>query len=568
MSVMTTFDYGVAAMMAHSEAMGAIGQNIANMRTPGYKRADVQFASLIANPLPDEQVAGSVVTKTRRLIDAQGSFERTGRPLDIALDGPGMLIYSTSPQPGGELLYSRNGSLSTMPVGVAAQGGPFLSAYDDLYLMAWPIGADGKVTGTDAGSLEAIPYSLRDGFDGRQTSTASLVATVPATGGPTTSFEIFRYDGSGNQSRLLSDWNRNVSTVTLAGNLDSSTAAQVAPIDFAAMTPASFSLADADTIAATGFDHDFTRRIKVTDTLGANHDVTFNVMKIGTAGDWAFALSSPDAAGIVGTTNNLLGWGTLSFAGDGKLSGLQFSNSAAAPADIPANAAGDLATSLPVDWLNGAAASPVDIVFGSQNEAVGLAQSATDFSVRTLNTWTASFRDLAGAAIGSPTTVIFDGAGNLVSPATGALDVGGLFSLDVSDVKQLGVASYKGEYRQDGLGSGDFLNWQIDEGGVVSGVFESGAVTPLYRLPIALFANANGLAEQSRGLFAQSTASGAPAFEMAGKTARVVSETRELSNVSLEDEFSQMIVTQRAYASAAQLIQTADEMTKTARDLR
>jgi flagellar hook protein FlgE len=29
-----------------------------------------------------------------------------------------------------------------------------------------------------------------------------------------------------------------------------------------------------------------------------------------------------------------------------------------------------------------------------------------------------------------------------------------------------------------------------------------------------------------------------------------------------------MIVTQRAYASAAQLIQTADEMTKTARDLR
>ena len=45
MSTMTTFDYGVAAMLAHSEAMGAISQNIANMRTAGYKRADVQFAS-------------------------------------------------------------------------------------------------------------------------------------------------------------------------------------------------------------------------------------------------------------------------------------------------------------------------------------------------------------------------------------------------------------------------------------------------------------------------------------------------------------------------------------------
>lgn len=568
MSMMTSFDYGVAAMMAHSEAMGAIGQNIANMRTPGYKRADVQFASLIANPLPGEQVAGSVVTNTRRLIDAQGSFERTGRPLDIALDGPGMLIYSTSPKAGGELLFSRNGSLSTMPAGVAAEGGPFLSAYDDLYLMAWPIRQDGTIAGTDTGSLEAIPYSLRDGFAGRQTTSASLVATVPATGGPTTSFEIFRYDGSGNQTRLISDWNRTESTVTLVGNLDSSTTARVAPIDFAAMTPATFSLANADAVAATGFGHDFTRKLKVTDTLGSSHDLALSIMKIGTGDDWAFALSSPDATGIAGTTNNLLGWGTLSFAGEGKLSTLRFSSSAAAPVDIPANAAGDLAAALAVDWMNGASASPVAIQFGSTNEAVGLEQSADDFGVRSLNTWTASFRNPAGTAIGSPTTVIFDGAGNLVSPETGTLDVGGLFTLDVSDVKQLGNASYKGEFRQDGLGSGDFLNWQIDEGGVVSGVFESGAVTPLYRLPIALFANANGLAEQSRGLFATSTASGDPIFEVAGKTARVISETRELSNVSLEDEFSQMIVTQRAYASAAQLIQTADEMTRTARDLR
>jgi flagellar hook protein FlgE len=47
-----------------------------------------------------------------------------------------------------------------------------------------------------------------------------------------------------------------------------------------------------------------------------------------------------------------------------------------------------------------------------------------------------------------------------------------------------------------------------------------------------------------------------------------VSGSQELSNVSLEDSFSQMIVTQRAYASAAQIVQTADEMSKTVRDLR
>jgi flagellar hook protein FlgE len=93
-------------------------------------------------------------------------------------------------------------------------------------------------------------------------------------------------------------------------------------------------------------------------------------------------------------------------------------------------------------------------------------------------------------------------------------------------------------------------------------------VTPLYQLPLALFANANGLAEGSRGLFSTTLGSGAPRFEAIGKTTALALETREGSNVSLEDAFAQMIVTQRAYASAAQLVQTADEMTRTVRDLR
>jgi flagellar hook protein FlgE len=394
MSTMTTFDYGVAAMLAHSEAMGAISQNIANMRTAGYKRADVQFASMIANPLPGDHVAGSVVAQTKRLVDMAGTFERTGRALDLALDGPGMFVYSTTPAAGGELFYSRNGALGSTALDAAtANGVSYLSAYDDLYLMAWPIDATGKVSGTGASDLTAIPQSLAEGFTGRATSSASLTATIPASGTATASFELFRYDDAGLERRIFSDW-----------------------------------------------------------------------------------------------TNT-------------------------AP-----------------------------------------------------NTWTASFRDGAGAPIGGTTAVTFDGAGSLLSPST--LDVGGLFSLDVSKVRQLGVAPAKTAFAQDGLGSGDFLNWDIAPGGVVSAVFGSGAVTPLYQLPVALFSNMNGLAAESRGLFAVTSQSGAPSFEAAGKTAAIVSGSQELSNVSLEDSFSQMIVTQRAYASAAQIVQTADEMSKTVRDLR
>ena len=43
---------------------------------------------------------------------------------------------------------------------------------------------------------------------------------------------------------------------------------------------------------------------------------------------------------------------------------------------------------------------------------------------------------------------------------------------------------------------------------------------------------------------------------------------RSGSNVDLADAFTRMIVTQRAYNSAAQIVRTVDEMTVTLRDLK
>ena len=41
----------------------------------------------------------------------------------------------------------------------------------------------------------------------------------------------------------------------------------------------------------------------------------------------------------------------------------------------------------------------------------------------------------------------------------------------------------------------------------------------------------------------------------------------ENANVDLADSFSQMIIIQRAYSSAATVVRTADEMSSTVRDL-
>ena len=87
-------------------------------------------------------------------------------------------------------------------------------------------------------------------------------------------------------------------------------------------------------------------------------------------------------------------------------------------------------------------------------------------------------------------------------------------------------------------------------------------------MPVAIFANVNGLSERAENLWVQGANSGTAEYRSAGDLATVFAGSREASNVDLADAFTQLIVTQRAYSSAAQLVRTTDEMLETIRDLR
>lgn len=50
--------------------------------------------------------------------------------------------------------------------------------------------------------------------------------------------------------------------------------------------------------------------------------------------------------------------------------------------------------------------------------------------------------------------------------------------------------------------------------------------------------------------------------------AQIIVGALEQSNVDLADQFTKMIVTQRAYSSSATVLRTADEMTQQARDMK
>ena len=392
MALFPSFETGVAAMVAQSEAMSAISQNIASQRTPGYRGADTLFSTVRGGVEARPHQPGGVQAQTRRLVDVQGVVEQSGRSLDIALSGRGMFIYSTTPDGSGDISYSRNANLFAAHFGATGTDPGYLTSYEDLYLLAWPYDTNGNVAGTTLADMVGVPASLPAGFPGRATTTASLGAVIPASGSTTVTTDIFYFDATGTQQ-----------TVTL------------------------------------------------------------------------------------------------------------------------------------------------------------------DFTKTGINTWDLQPLDATGAPLGALSTLTFDGLGNLTSSPT--ISIGGIFTLDISNVTQRGAVFFRGLYDQDGLAAGDFVEYDIGTDGTLSGHYTSGAVEPLFKLPLALFNNFNGLTEQPEDRWVESEKSGTPDYVEAQTVARTLSGSRELANVDLADSFTAMIVTQRAYSSAAQIIRTADEMSQTLRDL-
>jgi len=109
---------------------------------------------------------------------------------------------------------------------------------------------------------------------------------------------------------------------------------------------------------------------------------------------------------------------------------------------------------------------------------------------------------------------------------------------------------------------GSLTGVSIDKDGFVTAQFSNGLATKVFKLPIATFANADGLAAVSGNAYAASNNSGTPTIGEAnlGGAGSVQSKALESSTVDLATEFTNLITTQRAYSASAKIITTASEM--------
>jgi len=91
---------------------------------------------------------------------------------------------------------------------------------------------------------------------------------------------------------------------------------------------------------------------------------------------------------------------------------------------------------------------------------------------------------------------------------------------------------------------------------------ENGAPRPIFKLPLATFVNVNGLSSRSGHVWNQTQSSGDSTLREAnnGSAGSMAQAALESSTVDIGQEFTSMIVVQRAYSAATKIISTADEM--------
>jgi flagellar hook protein FlgE len=98
---------GVSGMSAQSSRLGTVADNIANSSTNGYKRASVEFSSLVIPNSGTSYVSGGVSTQVRYSISQAGNLQYTTSGTDLAVKGNGFFVVQNS---SGQPFLTRAGS--------------------------------------------------------------------------------------------------------------------------------------------------------------------------------------------------------------------------------------------------------------------------------------------------------------------------------------------------------------------------------------------------------------------------------------------------------------------------
>mgnify|MGYP001277308979 CR=1 FL=1 len=154
-----------SGLVAMSQKIAQIANDIANVQTVGYKSSEVTFRSFVTGS--GNNSSGGVNSTTRQNVGEQGLIEATGRNTDIAISGQGFFLVQDS---AGSLHLSRDGTFSIDKNGNLVNAAGFK-------LSAWRLDSEGRLPGASGNTLNTNPAESTDSIELVDVDTASSTAT-------------------------------------------------------------------------------------------------------------------------------------------------------------------------------------------------------------------------------------------------------------------------------------------------------------------------------------------------------------------------------------------------------
>lgn len=195
----------------------------------------------------------------------------------------------------------------------------------------------------------------------------------------------------------------------------------------------------------------------------------------------------------------------------------------------------------------------------------------------------------SGATPGAPQSYAGTAHPALAAPAAFAVDAAGNMTLTINngDVPQTltlalgepgtygGVTQFAGDYSPqtfevDGSEVTSMASAEIDDKGIVWGIFDNGDRRALYQIPVAIAPNPDGMQLNTGNAYSITRDSGDMTLNLPGSNSAgiILSHQLEGSGTDIAQEMTTLIQTQRAYSSNAKVITTADEMLQETTNLK
>lgn len=608
MSLFEALDTSKSGMYAQSKSTAIVSTNVANMTTVGYKRSEAIFHDLVTTSQysPAYEPGGVRATRVLRA-DQQGSIQQTTSSTDASIIGNGFFVVgltsnieADSGSAPTNMFFTRNGTFGETVIRDFDAGTEttYLANSAGQYLYGWQFDELGDLpTIQDFSSLTAINISQFESVP-LPTSEMSLslnlaadaedidmhlsslgVAQLPAGSEDanfTRSFTV--YDQNGQPQELLFEYRKIVGPMAHF-TTQNGTVQSLQDVFLPTSGNSLFNginAGDSFSVDVGGVSETYTFVDEALgDDLATNQIATMQGLVAALKDHGADPLAVPPVTGMLeaGIENGRLlvravdptATITLAETTGTPLTGGQTLNIINDP-DAP----GDLTFEPDEDITN-------PTVYGDQEDFPDFANTTNPVPQ---NWWELTIISQASGATVRQGLLNFNGDGTLnalpdangnitLDLATTPVDFDGdpatadsPITIDITNTSQFAGNFDVINTTQNGAGIGDRTGIEITDDGRVVGIFSNGVRANLYQIPLANFANANGLNDESGTIFSITEESGDPILALSGTNGNgtLRGSTIESSNVDITDEFGHLIVSQRGFSLNSQVIQAIDEM--------